>query len=673
MLNYTSQKDYQLGNLGNTDNYSQAFNNLMRGIGAGIRKYKKDEVANKKKTDEESKVLTSNLLHKYKMDMEPLAGDDELEGNDRLKKVKEIGDAYKQQLEKLQQERGANKYTLQAYKDIDFHNLHSFNQIKKVEKKKFQKKALLDFKNKLDSGVFKTPTDAMEYNKSLKLDIPRDKIIQAFNNAGTDRAKKFIQESTIDGVPTELLRFNSRDDVVRAFYGNIPPKDVDIPQGVISAISSAHKWKVQQSKRGKGGSEGVSDLLWRLQHQAKNDQLNATRTQDSIANSLALLHPVATASQKHKIEETLNSIKDNNQILGFIQGAFEKGKSRAEVETSLSTYRTQSNTDKKALIGRGIDKVNSLLSSEIDKAYSEGDTTKLGQLYDKLYQFDPIEANKKASRDIKSELTTLKLSTLDNLITKLDISITAKEENGQPTPLLDKKFLNELKSLQAMTQAKSIDKKEISEVLNTKKREYIESLRTKNKKYLKVRKALLKEKLTEGWLKNDDFATDRDIQKFLLENPDIPDNQLLEKFNHDTVDIDTTTSILHGGWEMGLSDSLKNGKILIPDDRELGENSISGELKAWIPTHSDKFVESVIAHSKKTLKEIEKDYGGKFEGIDNLHFSFEKDSTGKLHLEVYGKIKGLGSNEMIGLLTHDDLKDILNEEGDYNTTSNGGR
>jgi hypothetical protein len=233
-------------------------------------------------------------------------------------------------------------------------------------------------------------------------------------------------------------------------------------------------------------------------------------------------------------------------------------------------------------------------------------------------------------------------------------------------PLQEQKLLNELNSVKAL---KHGDTKEISNYLNAKKRAYAEAKRQKNQAFISERSKQLKEELTEGFIENDNYASDRDINRFLIHNPDIPTDRLKERFTRETVDIDTTSSIIKsifspewgGKRSISLSDQLQNGKIYIPDDRELGDSSISGELKSYIGTHADKFVEYAINEASKHLDEVQEDLGGKADRIENLSIEFEKNSNGTLQAHVFGEFEQIGTKELLGILTHDQLTKMLNK------------
>ena len=107
---------------------------------------------------------------------------------------------------------------------------------------------------------------------------------------------------------------------------------------------------------------------------------------------------------------------------------------------------------------------------------------------------------------------------------------------------------------------------------------------------------------------------------------------------------------------------MANGKIIIPNDRDLGEDSISPFLKQYIPEHSDKFMDFVISKTKENLKDLEVQYAGKFEEIEDFYFTIVKTPHG-LQLQAYGTPKGWDSEELLGVINHDELKDYLNKVG----------
>jgi hypothetical protein len=289
---------------------------------------------------------------------------------------------------------------------------------------------------------------------------------------------------------------------------------------------------------------------------------------------------------------------------------------------------------------------------------------KVGNAYSKLYNFDPLYAFKKGQADIAKELTTLTASNFDSLAIRLDTIIALKQQHGEPTDLADKTLLNELESAKIMLQ-NGKDKKELSTFLNAKKREYIELKRTKGKKELALRGQKLNEYLTSKWTSFDETANKRDVQRFLVQNPDIPIDKLGEMYDRETVKIDTTNTALRRivgkkwsrKYNISLADSLQNGRILIPDD----SHKLATPLRDYISTHADEFVEFAISKIEPNIKEIEKEFDGHIGDIEDLNLVFDKNDKGELVGYVYATPQATATEELLGILDSKDFTHLINE------------
>ena len=317
-------------------------------------------------------------------------------------------------------------------------------------------------------------------------------IIKGFENLGTNRALKFIQESKIDGVPTELLQFKSRDEVIDTFYPELKGvKGWRVNNGIIGAISSAHGWQVTQREKAQRKREiargkELSFLTGRLERAVKNSNQNANMVDDTLWNSLTTIEGLSEGKDKVKVQDIKAMAQDNKEVLGYIEQAFNDGSSRDDIEHKVSAYTTKSNVAKSSLLNAGISKVLNTVESKIDKVYNANATIEqkkqaLGELYTKLYRFDSDEGDKKARADIKKELSTLSTSTLDNTVMKLETYISSRTNAGLEMPLQEQKLLNELQSVKALKHGNT---EEISNYLNAKKRTYAEAKRQKNKAFL---------------------------------------------------------------------------------------------------------------------------------------------------------------------------------------------
>ena len=649
--------------------------NALVGLSGRIQRHTKEE---KTRLLKEDRIFTDNMIHQHNIQVEQVNSNTDLAPQDRLKQLQDIGTLYKSKI----QERGKGRESevlLKGFQHLEMGNLKIYNATKKHLVAQYEHKAVKDFADKLGRGVYDSVDSAMDYIKTAKLDkrVSRGDVEKGFEDLGTRRAIHYIEQSTIDGVPTELLKFNKREDVAKAFYGEMGDS-ARIPQGVISAIANAHRWDVGNKRRIARDKQVASDkalrlrekelkeqqneLLYRLNREVRNSNNNGSMVSDSVSNSLSLLEGTTTGATNRRVRDLKDKVADNKEIMTFIGNSFDGGKSKQEVEQGLSKWSSVSSQSKNSLMATANKKILNNIDSTIADIYSsdipyDEKRQQLSDAYTRYYQWDDAEANKKASSDIKSELSTLNSSTLPNLILKLDSYISSRTENGHEMPLEEKKFLNELQSMSAIMANGGESKQELSNMLQVKKREYVESKRKKDRSFVASRATLLKEGLTDGLWQNDNFASNRDINRFIISNPDIPTERLVDRFNNETVDLDTS-SFPFKSWKVDLADSVKNGKLLIPDDRELGERSISTELKNHISEKPDDITEFMIKQSDKVVKSLEVEYGGEMGKISDFYFTFNKVDTG-LQAHIYGTLEGTGSEELLGIVSHDELINYL--------------
>jgi hypothetical protein len=662
MLNYGETRERQLNKIYYNNN------KLVKGLSSAINQtafgLAKKEKENKIEKDKKLTVLAGDLQHNYKMDLDNVLYAEYDNPNDKIQAILDTGQKYLGELAKIKE---PNRAVHEAYKSIAYDTQHKYNKVREYEQKLIKEEQKKDFVDKLTFGTFKSVAEAMEQNKALNLGIKEKDIIKSFENLGNQRAIQYIQNSMIDGVPSELLRFKTRDDVVKAFFPELG-NNAKIQQGVISAIATAHNWQIRQiekkskerERRAKEARKqqqlGVNSILRRLQYEIARANNNGVMIPPSIENSLKMISGIGDEKIKDKASYLFRDIADNKNILGAIQQGVEAGMSQTEIENKLASYTTISKNSKSALINKAFDRYLGRLEEGIDESLRKGDINTAGQYFSKMYSIDLDKGHNISKRIIKKELSTLSASTIDSLMGALTLHINAEENAGNPTPLLEKSLLNELDSAKQMVE-RGESKKDIADYLAVKKREYLERKRTKNLRGLKKREGAIREGLKNEWLEFDNEATSKDIRNFLVANPDIPDNRVYEAFKKQAVDIDTTDIPFYQlDKKFKLADSIRNGKLLIPDDREFGDDSISPFLKQFIPEHSDAFTKFVISSVKKNLD-------NKLGEVDNFYFVFNKTPHG-LQLQAYGTPKGDVNEELIGVINASELKDFVNT---YNT------
>jgi len=681
MLNYnqTTQRPLQtiLPNYQQSAvNLANAFNSIARGLtqrDLEIERQKK--LSEAKRKEEERKALqerkkmidvfSSDVMHSYKIGLENVLNDPNLKGNDKLKAIKELGDKHLEQLKKAYNEKTTTS-ARKTYQAIQLANIQAFNRVREVEEKKIKEAQKQDLINKIQSTSLYYK-DALRLNKELGLGLDERSITKEYNRAGTAKAEEFIQKSVIDGVPSELTRFKSVDDIYNAFYKwtGLPKDKLDIPNSIINAIANANKWTIAQREKAirdaqRARQAQANRALRRIEEEARRADMNGLQVNPQVENSLRVLDPFLDDKGRERARRIQNQIQDNKTIINQIERGFLNGKSKQQIENDLSQYTTISTKDKQALIGKVFNRLIGGLESNLDKAIKKGDMRLAGEYMTKLYQLDMNEGRKVANTQIKRELSLLNASSLDSAINSLQLYINAEKNYNNPIPLEEQRLLRDLESARLLIAGKE-SKQDISDYLTTKKREYLERKRTKHLRELTLKEQKIKEGLTSEWLEFDNYTTDKEIRAFLLANPDIPIDRVYDAFKAQTVDIDTTNIPLVKNWgKFDLAPSLQNGKLLIPDDRELGDNSISPFLKQYIPQHSDDFTQFVIDKTKENLKALEVAYGGKFSQIDNFYFIFQKTPHG-LQLQAYGTPKGAYKEELLGVINHKELQDYLNK------------
>jgi len=643
--------------------FSQQANQLANAINYLATKKTKEQKELARRNKELLAVQASDIHQRYKLTKLDIVNNQDLNPNQKLEELHNLGIQSLEQLEKIS---GDSKEVYNTYKAIQLDNKDSLYKLRDVFNKQIKDEQKKDFTSKLNLGGFGSLEEARDYNKTLKLGFSELDLVKGFENAGNRRALEFIQQSTIDGIPSELLKFNTRDDVIKSFYKELGTH-AKIQKGIINAIASAHKWKLSQIEKAKKEREKkareaksttnkeINALLARLESEVRRANINGVPVPDSIGNSMKLLNGVVnTPNQKLRLENLSKKFTDNKSITAFIQQGFNSGMSKDDIVNKLKGYTSISDTDKMGLINKAFDRTVSQLEDGITSSLKAGDKNSAGQYFQKLYQLDIDTGSKVAGDIIKRELSRITPTTLDSTINALELYINAEQNAGNPTPLLEQTFLNELRGAKSLG-ARGESQKDLINYLSTKKNEYLERKRTKFLKDLTTKELEIRNQMKDQWLEFDNEATSKDIRNFLINNPDIPTNRVYDAFVKQTTDIDTTdVPFFNDFGKYELSDQIRNGKILIPDDRELGDKSISSYLRSYIPQHSDKFVRAM-------LKKIDTNTKG-YKDIEEVYFTFNKTPNGELQLQVYGTPKGDFNEELLGIINHKELYDFLNKE-----------
>jgi len=559
-------------------------------------------------------------------------------------------------------------------------------------------------KDRLATGTVKDFRQILDYNKQFNLGLTEAQLKKAFIQGRTQHAINYIQSATIDGVPTELLKFQNVEQVKKAFYSGV---DIDqVPTQVIGAIASAHKWKIAEVKRAKAIAEqerrqrisdfrykqrqeqiyqnkmerardkarreadkkregAVSQLYNRIKYEVERADSNGKQIDPSIQRSLSMLNGITTdPNKKDKIDNLDKVIQDNQNITALIKGKIAEGKSKDDIFNSLAGYTTISKKDKTALANKVINNYTNELEDMYSQALSSGDLTKTGQVLTTLYKLDSNEGRKIAQESINKQLNLLTADSIDDTMNALQVYIASEIDSGHPKPLLEQKLLNELENTKMLIGAKE-SKQDINNYLFTKKREFSEAKRTANKKQIGERVTAIQKQLNDKWLEFDNTAYKKDMYNFILDNPHIPTDKLGDAYERESIDIDTSNTLPLIGEDFGkfkLSETLQNGKILIPNDRDKGKDSIAPFLKQYIPKNSDKFTKWVISKTEENIKGLELQYHGKFQEVEDFKYMFVKTPNG-LQLQAYGTPKGWDSEELLGIINHDELKTYLDKVG----------
>ena len=686
MLNYNSTKEikatYIAPNLGKAVNVLASA--LSSTISAKVAYDREQEIkAKQTKLEQErearkqeklrQQMLASkatDIKHLYTLELQDTLNNEELQGNAKLQAIKKLRDKYLGQLAEVGKD-GTSKIVRDMYYSLEEDSTRLLYQVKKIEKEKIKKQLTENLMKDISSGTITKFSEANEWAKKQNLGIDENKLKEAFIRGRTRKAVEYIQQSLIDGIPNELLRFNSLEDIKKTFYKGVDISEV--PSQVISAIAQAHRWKLSEiDKRNREAladerarlsaqRQAVNRALLNLQGEVERSNKNGLGVDPKVSNSLNILNGVADDKQRDKISELNKQIIDNKVVTTTIDKGIEKGYSKQEILNSLSQYETLSKKGKEALINSVWNRKIGELEHQLDVAINTNNINAVGETLDKFYKLDIDEARKTVNDIVHQKLNLLNVGTLDSNINLLRTWIEAERNAGNPTPILERKLLNELENTKLLL-GTSESKQDLSNYLFTKRRDYFEAKRSKFKKELGERIGTIKAYLKDKWLEFDNYTNDRELRNFILDNPQIPKDKLGEAFERNAIDIDTTNKVFKDWGKFRLSDSMANGKIIIPNDRDLGEDSISPFLKQYIPEHSDEFMDFVISKTKENLKDLEVQYAGKFEEIEDFYFTIVKTPHG-LQLQAYGTPKGWDSEELLGVINHDELKDYLNKVG----------
>lgn len=686
MLNYNSTNEIKATYI--APQYNRAVNVLANALNSAIRtkviydkqeeiKAKQNKLEEERRKAKEEKLrqqmLASQAIdvkHKYTMDLQDILNDESLAGNKRIEAIRVLGQKALEELGKIGAD-GTSKFVRDTYYSLEEDTQKLLYKVKDIEKSKVHEKMLNKFSSDLANGVISSYKEAKEWNKTQNLGIDEEKLKEAFIRGRTKSAIEYIQKSLVDGVPSELLRFNSVDDIKKAFFKGVDVKV--IPSQVISAIAQAHRWKLaeidkkkrealaNERARIKAQRREVNRALNSLQGEVDRSNKNGVAVDPKVKNSLNILNGIADDKQKDKINEINRQIADNKVITSVIEKGINKGLSKQEIEASLSQYSTLSKKGKTALIDSVWNRKIGELEDNLNRAINANDLNSVGDTLSKFYKLDIDEARKSVNQIVHQKLNLLTIGSLDSNIKLLKTWIEAERNAGNPTPILERKLLNELENTKLLV-GTTESKRDLNNYLFTKRREYFENKRRKFKSEILEREEVIKDYLKSKWLEFDNYTNDKEVRNFIIDNPHIPKDKLGEAFERNAIDIDTTNKLLKNWGRYKLADSMANGKLIIPNDRELGEDSISPFLKQYIPQHSDDFMSFVIKETDKNLKGLETQYQGKFDEIEDFYFTIVKTPHG-LQLQAYGTPKGWDSEELLGIINHDELKSYLNKVG----------
>jgi len=701
---------------------------LKSAIGYKVNIDKEREATAKKKKAEQDKLnkkrdisLSMDMTHGYNLDVQQVLANDNLKGNDKLQALQDVANKYLGTIAQDERAKSGESIDLKkTYYQIEEQNSKIQGQVKKNYDKEVKANQINLLKDRLATGQVKDFKQITDYNKEFNLGLSEAQLKKAFVQGRTQHAINYIESATIDGVPTELLKFKNVEQVKKAFYSGV---DIDqVPTQVISAIASAHRWKISEVKRTKAEAERArrqrisdfryqqaqeqryEDKMQRARDKAERDRLraeakaereaqkkqseadkkregavtqlynrlgyevdrantNGKQVDPSIQRSLSMLSGITTdPTKKDKIDNLDKVIQDNQNITTLVRTKISEGKSKDEIFNSLAGYTTVSKKDKTALANKVINNYTNELEDMYSQALSSGDLTQTGKVLTTLYKLDSNEGRKVAQESINKQLNLLTTDSIDDTMNALTVYISSEINGGHPKPLLEQKLLNELENTKMLIGAKE-PKQDINSYLFTKKREFSEAKRTSNKKQIGERVQAIQEQLNDKWLEFDNTAYKKDMYNFILDNPHIPTDKLGDAYERESIDIDTSNTLPLIGEDFGnfkLSQTLQNGKLLIPNDREKGKDSIAPFLKQYIPKNSDKFTKWVISKTQTNLKELELQYNGKFQEIDDFKYMFVKTPNG-LQLQAYGTPKGWDSEELLGIVNHDELKKYLDE------------
>ena len=679
MLNYNSTKEIKATYVApNLRNSVQILAHAVSSTISAKVAYDKEQERKRKEEEAKQEKLRQQMLaskatdikHLYTLELEKTLNDESLQGNERLQALINLKNKYLGQLGELGKD-GTSKIVRDMYYSLEEDSTRLIYKIKKIEKEKIKRRLTENLMRDINSGVISKFSEANEWAKKQNLGIDENKLKEAFIRGRTKKAMEYIQQSLIDGVPDELLRFNSLEDIKKTFYKGVDISQV--PNQVISAIAQAHRWKLTEDRRREREAladerarlsaqrQAVNRALRNIQNEVERSRVNGLQVDNRISNTLNLLNGLADEGQKDRIAELNKQVTDNKVITSVIDKGIEKGYSKQEILNSLSQYETLSKKGKEALINSVWNRKIGELEHNLNVAINSNNINAIGETLDKFYKLDIDEARRTVNNIVHQKLNLLNVGTLDSNINLLKTWIEAERNAGNPTPILERKLLNELENTKLLL-GTSESKKDLSIYLFTKRRDYFEAKRTKFKRELVERIETIKSYLKDKWLEFDNYTNDRELRNFILDNPQIPKDKLGEAFERNAIDIDTTNKVFKDWGKFRLSDSMANGKIIIPNDRDLGEDSISPFLKQYIPQNADKFMDFVIDKTKENLKDLEVQYAGKFEEIEDFYFTIVKTPYG-LQLQAYGTPKGWDSEELLGIINHDELKDYLNKVG----------